>query len=273
MGNELTGGSKGQSILFNKNANTSLTPAEKKNNFFAALKSTHEQAVTIAEFNKKPFLIYLIVDLTSSRVNTREKMQVYERQLATMVLGIGGSHPVVCKGVYHRGGQSSEAQILDSPKAIEDFFAIAPESGLTDIDAGLIQYLEDKTDAVASLGILIGDSIDGDETDTLFEIAEKLGTAKRPLVIAHELVTRDELEKIVAPGMAERSKGIQFRLSTYPEELKQLLENMRKVMSLDLNSLRKATSGTLNLGLTGSSDTKRLANDMAKTLLLSAPKP
>jgi hypothetical protein len=244
-------------------ASTSLSTS------FADIRKTAEEVIA---FKAKPVLIYLIVDLTASRSQTRSSMQKYERDLAQKIRSVGGEHPVICKGVYHRGGSSSEPMILNDAKAIESFLDTSPIGGETDIAPGLRYYLNDKTESDVSLGILIGDSDDGDSASNLKSIAAQLKIKNRPLIVAYENTGDDDFCRNTAPALASASEGLCFQLSSHPEELNILLANLRKVLETTPDQLKKQASNPQSFNFSGTDATRRFASKMAETLLLAAPK-
>lgn len=237
------------------------------------LAAARETAQKIAAFKAKPVLVYLMVDLTGSRSSTRSSMRPHERDLAAKIRAVGGEHPVICKGVYHRGGQSSKPILLKDAKAIENFFDTDPIGGGTDIEPGLNHYLNDPTDAVVSLGIYIGDSNDGDDEDTLLELATELKKKDRPLIVAFERGDCNHFCNNVAPGMANASEGISFQLSQNPDELNVLLGNIRKVLETTPDQLRQqANSGGFHFGGTAATQdlARRIAHRVAAPLMITA---
>ena len=193
-------------------------------------------------YKARPFLVYIILDLTASRSSTRAAMRSYEEKLAKLVMQSGGRHPVLCKGVFFRGDTCSAPVELKDEAAVKRFLDTDPVGGGTCIQPALMHYDSDPVDAVLSLAILIGDSDDGDISGTLIALAEKLGAENRPrpVVVAHEYTSDADFCQIVAPALAKASGGFAFGLSENPTELIALLEGYKAILTATPDELRRA---------------------------------
>src|ERR1700722_10901999 len=83
-------------------ATTAANP-EQKSSTSSALLQAAQTAQRFVEHRRKPLLVYLMIDLTASRSETREPMRPYEAKIAEMITKSGGAQPAFCKGVYHGG--------------------------------------------------------------------------------------------------------------------------------------------------------------------------
>ena len=197
------------------------------------------------EHRQRPFLVYFMLDLTMSRSDTRAAMVRYEKDIAKLVMESGGKHPVLCKGVYFKGNYCSQPQTLANAEEVQSFFALHPEAGGTRIKQALTHYKNDSTDAVLSLGILIGDTADSDRQSDLMELAEKMNSdnSSRPIVIAYEQ-TQDlysaDFCQTQAPALAKACGGHSFGLSEYPTELIALLGGYKKILTATPEQLKEA---------------------------------
>lgn len=191
----------------------------------------------------KPFLVYLMLDLTASRRETRAAMIAYEREIAKLIMESGGRHPVLCKGVYFRGNSCSAPIPLNTAEDVMAFFNTTPIGGGTRIHDAVHYYANDPTDAILSFGIFIGDTADGDNPTDLVVLARSMNNDRRsrPLVIAHEQTSDADSRKFcgeIAPKVAEASGGFAWPLSENPNELMALLRGYQTILSTPPHILR-----------------------------------
>ncbi len=232
----------------------------------ASLLATQEHA----KFKQKPYLIYLIVDLTNSRDDTRAVMRDHERDLAQKIMQAGGDHPVVCMGVFHRGGQASRPIELKTSVDVLRFLDTDTMGGGTDIAKCLSYYLNHNIEAVLSRAILIGDANDGeyDGTSRLVNLARELGENKRPVIVAHQETGHGNFCTDAAPKIADASGGLEFSLGTQPRELHAMLENDKRMLTATPDELRATANGASGgIQFSGSQVTKRFAAAQAQLLL------
>lgn len=231
------------------------------------------KAQNLAEHRQRPLLVHIIVDLTGSRDETRAKMRPHEKSLAQKIMQAGGNHPVICKGVFHRGGRASQPIDLNTAEDILSFFDKTPEAGGTDIATALKHYINDENNSILSLGLLIGDDNDGygDSTDTLVNLAKKLKAKKRPLIVAHQDTGwGSDFCTNAGPKMAEASGGLDFSLGKQPECFLELLNNTKNNLTATPDELKATTRGQASAGvkLSGGTATQKFAAEQAAQLLL-----
>ena len=213
--------------------------------------STLERLATssrvIAEHQQKPFLFYLILDLTGSRQATREAMRQYEKQIADLVMKSGGRHPVICKGVYFKGNACSGPQVLTTTSMIESFFNTTPVGGSTCIHSALQYYKNDPVDAILSLAVVIGDTADGDRQKELIDLIRHNpgDTTSRPVVIAYENTGGSDSDAFcskdgIAHHVATASGGFAYGLTNHPAELINLLKGYNSLLTATPADLREA---------------------------------
>ena len=256
----------GTSVIDTKAPNTAVAP----NGLGDQLAQAQKQAAEIVAFKQKPLLVYLMVDLTGSRKQSREAMRPYESELAKYIMQAGGEHPVICMGVFHKGGQAYPPQKLDNPEDILRFLDETPSGGVTDIKNTLQSYWDDKTESLLSIGIYIGDAYDGDNAGDLIELSKQLKAKKRPLIIAHQETNCDDFCTEVGPEMAKDSGGLSFELGTTPDAFHAFLKNIRDVMSATPDKLKKTAKGQSGgLRFAGDAATQNLAKAQAQQLLLT----
>ncbi len=251
-------------------SSTSLaTPTNPSTPKTSGLAANLAKAQDRAAFRQRPLLVYLIVDLTSSRRDTRATMRPHEHSLAQMIMNAGGNHPVVCKGVLHTGGHCSAPKLLKDEDAVLRFLDTPPQAGLTSIAPALQHYMNDDTNDVLSLGVLVGDAYDGDSASNLIDLAKRLKTKKRPLVIAHQETGSDDFCTNVAPAMAKAGEGLEFSLGDQPKELHALLDNYGKILTATPDELKATAQGHTSSGvkLSGGAATQRFAEQQAQLLL------
>lgn len=200
----------------------------------------------LAAHRRKPLLVYLHLDATASREETREAMRAHEEEVARKVMASGGKHPVICMGVSYKGDCCSPPVRLNTHEDIMNFFATSPEGGVTQIAEAITHYLNDPTEAILSLGIFFGDSMDSsDNLPQLMGLATQLSGKKRPLVIAHEYTGGTHSTNFcdkVAPALAQASGAFAFGLSQSPTELESLLEGYKRILSEMPDDLKKSAA-------------------------------
>jgi len=259
----------GGSLIIGGNSDISSVPDTTKNNSFS-LSEQLQKTQNNAAHKQKPLLVYLMVDLTSSREGTRDTMRSHEQSLAKLIMDAGGDHLVVCKGVYHSGGRCSQAETLVDEDAILRFLDKEPEAGLTNIVSALEQYRDDETEDILSLGVLIGDAADGDSRDSLINMAASLKTKNRPLVIAHQRLNYNESHEFcssVVPAMTQKGEGLDFSLGSQPKELHALLSNYKKILTATPDDLKATANNRGGIQFIGDSATQRFAHTQANLLL------